>query len=94
MSVMREYKVYGRDGHRLAITFEPSFKWDWTHDGDVRILECDCSDVTGTNDYAIVRITRNTVKECDKEFKGQLSDGLFENMRTGSWEIVRDRIIL
>lgn len=44
------------------------------------------ADATGTNDYSLVIITRGTAEECDKEFFGQLSDGVFENSRTGRIE--------
>lgn len=78
------YKVYGRPGHRQALSFEPSFKWDWSHGDDVRILECECSDKTGTNEYVIVHVTRNTIEECRDEMSGQLSDGLFEDVGYGT----------
>lgn len=44
------------------------------------------SDKTGTNEYSIIRCTRNTADECEREFYGQLDDGVFENSRVGSWE--------
>lgn len=51
-------------------------------------FEVDCYDKTGTHEYVIVRITRNTARECEEELEGQLSDGLFENSRTGMIEEV------
>lgn len=44
------------------------------------------SDQTGTNDYSIVRITRQTAEECQEELDGQLSDGIFENSKFGKIE--------
>ena len=54
----------------------------------MRIIEVENSDKTGTNDYSVVRITRNTSQECADEIRGQISDGIFENCRVGFvWEI-------
>lgn len=89
-SVTRIWKVYGMfDGevrHRQRESFFPSERLDCSKDGDVRIIETVNSDRTGTNDYAIVRITRNTADECWEELEGQLSDGIFESSRTGKVE--------
>lgn len=80
----RSWKVYGRDGHRQRESFFESYKYDFSNEEDgVRIIEVENSDKTGTNEYSIVRITRNTAKECGEELDGQLSDGIFENSRTG-----------
>ena len=46
------------------------------------------SDITGTNDYSLVKITRNTEEECELEIIGQVSDGIFENSRIGKVERV------
>ena len=43
----------------------------------------------GTNEYSIVRITRNTAEECLQELEGQLSDGIFENSRVGVIEEIQ-----
>ena len=48
-----------------------------------RIIEVDNFDKTGTHDYSIVRITRDTAKLCAAELNGQISDGIFENSRVG-----------
>lgn len=82
----RTWKVYGMyngEQHRQKMSFTPSKRYDWTKDGNVRIVELLNSDITGTNDFTLVRITRNTAEECERELDGQLSDGLFENVRTG-----------
>lgn len=81
----RTWKVYGRNGHRQAISFEKSFTWDFSNQQTgIRILDVMNSDQTGTNDYSIIRITRNTAKECKEELDGQISDGLFENVGVGN----------
>lgn len=83
MAITRSWKVYGRDGHRQRESFNKSYVYDWTKDKDIRIVKVDNSDVTGTNDYSIITITRNTAEECETELNGQISDGIFENSATG-----------
>ena len=87
--VTRAWKVYGQEGHRQAESFFPSYRYDWTEGDDVRIVEVQNSDKTGTNDYSLVIITRNTADECFEEIDGQLSDGIFENHRVGEVEEVK-----
>ena len=90
MDVTRTWKVYGMDGHRQRLSFEPSARYDFTNgaysDGGTRIIEVFNSDRTGTNEYTIVQITRPTAQLCEDELSGQLSDGLFENVRFGKVE--------
>lgn len=86
MSVTRTWKVYGSEGHRQRESFCDSQKYDFSENGKVRILEILNSDQTGTNDYSIVRITRQTAEECQEELDGQLSDGIFENSKFGKIE--------
>ncbi len=83
MKVTRQWKVYGLEGHRQRESFFPSRKYDFTNGNKYRMIEILNSDSTGTNDYSIVKITRNTKQECYEELEGQLSDGVFENSRTG-----------
>ncbi len=57
-----------------------SVHWDWSNKRDgIRVFEAFCADLTGHPSYIIIRITRNTEKECRDEFNGQLTDGYFEN---------------
>lgn len=84
--VTKAWKVYGLPGHRQRESFFPSVKYDWSKDGNARILEVFNSDRTGTNEYSIIRISRNTRQECVSEFFGQLWDGTFENCRVGDVE--------
>lgn len=90
MAITRSFKVYGiYDGvitHRQKISFFPSFRDDFSTADDVRILECDCSDKTGTNDFVVLHITRNTAEDCIAELNGQITDGIFENCRVGKVE--------
>ena len=82
-----KWKVYGADGHRQRESFCPSYVYDFSNEKDgVRIIQVDCADKTGTNDYVFVTITRPTIKLCYEEFNGQLSDGIFENSRVGRVE--------
>lgn len=84
--VTKSWKVYGFLGHRQRESFNKSYKWDFSEDDNVRIIEVENSDKTGTNDYTIVRITRNTAEECEAELNGQISDGIFENSNVGDIE--------
>lgn len=83
MAVTRAWKVYGAEGHRQRESFCDSYTYDWTKCEDVRKIDVENSDKTGTNDYSIIRITRNTAEECERELDGQISDGIFENSRVG-----------
>lgn len=84
--VTKSWKVYGFLGHRQRESFNKSYKWDFSEDDNVRIIEVENSDKTDTNDYTIVRITRNTAEECEAELNGQISDGIFENSNVGDIE--------
>lgn len=83
MSYTRAWKVYGESGHRCAESFGKSCFYDFSYGSDRRIIQVLREDVTGTNEYAILVITRNTSEECLQEMRGQISDGVFENCRTG-----------
>ena len=82
-TVTRTWKVYGANGHRQAESFNASTCYDWSDGGSIRIVSTQNADVTGTNEYSIVRITRNTAEECQRELDGQISDGIFENYNVG-----------
>lgn len=79
----RTWRVYGAEGHRQRTSFFASVRWDFSKDDDIRIIEIDNADKTGTNEYSVIRITRNTAEECATELEGQLYDGYFENYRFG-----------
>lgn len=88
--IKRSWKVYGADGHRQRESFSPSYKYDFSGNGKTRIIEVENADKTGTNDFSIIRITRDTAEECEEELEGQLFDGIFENSRTGKIEEIKD----
>lgn len=79
----RTWKVYGVEGHRQRESFNESYVYDFSDGEKIRKIEIENADKTGTNEYSIIRITRNTSEECEKELDGQLSDGIFENSRFG-----------
>lgn len=82
--VTRTWKVYRTEGHRQRESFFPSYQYDFSNEQNgTRIIEVDNFDKTGTHDYSIVRITRDTAKLCTAELNGQISDGIFENSRVG-----------
>ena len=81
------WKVFGAEGHRMRESFNESYMYDFSSKQDgIRILEVFNSDLTGTNEYTIVKITRPTEDDCWDEFEGQLTDGIFENSRVGRYE--------
>ena len=86
--VTKRWKVYGAAGHRQRASFGTSALYDWS-DGTTRIVRIDNYDLTGTHDYSVLTVTRDTAAECDAEMLGQLSDGVFENCRVGKVEEVR-----
>lgn len=90
MTITRMWKIYGADGHRQRESFCLSCKYDFSKDrGKTRIVEVLNSDKTGTNEYSIIKITADTAGECEEELDGQLSDGVFENSRTGEIEEIK-----
>lgn len=84
------FKVYGLPKHNQRESFAPSERHDFSTADNVRILETFNSDKTGTNDYNILRITRETREECFDELEGQLSDGLYENSEWGGYQVIDD----
>ena len=88
--VTKTWKVYGAYGHRQRESFNPSYKHDFSEGNNIRIIEVLNSDKTGTNDYSIIKITKNTENECYNECWGQLCDGIFENCRVGEVEEINE----
>lgn len=84
----KSWKVYGADGHRQRESFGPSVRYDFSDSNGIRLIDVLNADETGTNEYSIVTITRNTEQECDQEFAGQISDGIFENSKVGKVEVI------
>lgn len=75
------YHVYGENGHRQRESFSRSYELGQTAEG--ALIEVHNSDMTGTNEYTEIEITAATEKKCDEILYEQLSDGIFENCRTG-----------
>lgn len=90
MAVTKRWKVWGAEGHRQSLSFGDSIHWDFGKDGETRIIDVDAADKTGTNDYVIVTITRDSAEECERELAGQLDDGLFENAKYGKIEEITE----
>lgn len=95
MAITRAWKVYGNEGHRQRMSFDASKVYDFSEDEytkakgyGTRIIELECADKTGTNEYVIMRITCDTAEQCEAEMLGQISDGFFENSRVGKIEEV------
>lgn len=82
--VTRSWKVFGTRGKPQSESFLPSCRYDFSNNYDgIRILKLENSDITGTNLYTVIHITRNTAEECQHELDGQISDGFFENSAVG-----------
>ena len=75
------YHVYGENGHRQRESFSESYELVQPKEGT--LIEVHNSDITGTNDYSEIEITAKNERECDEILNAQLSDGIFENCRTG-----------
>ena len=91
MAYRMEWKVFGAEGHRQRQSFFESAKWDLSRDGDIRIIEADNSDRTGTNEFTLFRVTRNSKRECEEEFDGQISDGYFEESVVGETTLISEK---
>ena len=83
MAITKAWKVYGKEGHDQHESFDSSFTYDFSTATNIRIIAVENSDITHTNEYAIIKITRPSAEECKKELRGQLSDGIFENYKVG-----------
>lgn len=83
--ITRAWKVYGEIGHRQRESFNPSYVYDFSRGDITRIISVHNSDKTGTNEYSLVIITRDSAEECERELKGQITDGIFENSKVGKY---------
>ena len=75
------YHVYGEYGHRQRESFCESY--ELLNEYNNSIICVNNSDITGTNDYSEIVIIAKSEKECDEILDVQLTDGIFENSRTG-----------
>lgn len=90
MTFTKAWKIYGKEGHRQRESFSSSYKYDFSKEGRTRVLEVFNSDKTGTNEYTILRVTRDTKEECDEEMQGQIFDGIFENSNVGEIKEIKN----
>ena len=81
------YHVYGEYGHRQRESFRESY--ELLHDERKTMICVRNSDITGTNDYTEIDIIAKNEKECDEILDAQLTDGIFENCRTGKVVAIR-----
>ena len=78
MAVTKAWKLYTPSISKRA----KSVCYDWSNDKDgIRLMSVYCADLTGHPTYITLCITRNTERECDEEFEGQIIDGYFESYR-------------
>lgn len=82
--VTKAFKIYGREGHRQKESFSPSQTCDWSEEGKTRRVALLNSDMTGTNEYSLLVITRDSEEEVRAELDGQINDGFFENSYVGN----------
>ncbi len=88
MAYQMTWRVYGREGHRQRESFAKSYQHDFSENGKIRKLYVANADVTGTHEYTLIAIVRDSKEECMQEFEGQLSDGVFENSCVGKTELM------
>ena len=82
------YHVYGEYGHRQKESFYESY--ELLNENNNTIICINNSDITGTNDYSEIVIIAKNEKECDEILDVQLTDGIFENSKTGKVVAVRN----
>lgn len=85
-STTKTYEISGPD----ICNAVPLGRYDWTDDpyapeSGPRIVELIPS---GDPDRVLMRITRDTADACDAEALGQMSDGVFENVKYTAWREV------
>lgn len=81
--MIKAYKIFGADGHRQKQSFNKSMAITTFSGHKCVILN---ADKTGTNEYSILVVEADTDAECEELVSGQISDGFFENSRTGKVE--------
>ena len=85
-------RVYGVDGHRQKISFLKSSFYDWSKKGvKLRKISLINSDLLNNNNqFSLIVAESDSREDCAIEINGQLSDGAFENAKTGKVEIIID----
>lgn len=85
--ITKNYKLYGRDGHRQEVSFLTSCEYEtWDAKGNQILLTILNADLTGCYDYSIVSVTANSEEECRRVLDAQISDGVFKNYHVGRVE--------
>lgn len=85
--ITKNYKLYGRDGHRQGASFLTSCEYEiWDAKGNQILLTILNADVTGCYDYSIVSVTAESEEECLRVLDAQILDGFFENYHVGRVE--------
>lgn len=85
--MIKMYKVYGAEGHRQRESFSPSYKVTTFSNVTISVIN---SDITGTNNYSLIKLEGDNEIKLKDEFEGQLSDGVFENSAYGITEEIKD----
>lgn len=85
--ITKTWKIPGLLGQQNEASFFKSVNWEFGQDGEKVLFCAECADITGTNDYVIVKITAPTDSLCDKVLNGQISDGFFENCSCGAEQL-------
>lgn len=80
------FVIFGADGVRQRESFNSSRKFN-TERAEVEIFN---SDRTGSNLYTLMQITAEDFEACRREMEGQITDGVFENSRTGEIQEIAD----
>ena len=85
--MIKIYKVNGAAGYRQRESFSPSYKFITFDNITISVIN---SDLTGTNNYSLVKLEGDNEIQLENEFEGQLSDGIFENSAYGITEEIKD----
>ena len=81
--VTKTWKVYGAAGHRQRESFFPSVSCNFSTEEEPRLVTVLNADSTWTNEYTEIVITCSNTVLAEAELAGQITDGVFENSRTG-----------
>lgn len=78
------FRIYGREGHRCALSFKPSVEWsDW--DGHRFVLHANDELACGYQ-YADMDVYANDILSAIDLLRAQLEDGIGENYLFGKIE--------
>lgn len=80
------FVIFGADGHRQRESFNKSWSFE-TEQAEVEIFN---SDRTGSNLFSLMQITADDFEACRREMEAQITDGVFENSRTGEIQNLTD----